>query len=34
VWEILAAGAERARSIASVTLSEAYERMGLGRRDG
>jgi tryptophanyl-tRNA synthetase len=30
----LAAGAERARSIASVTLSEAYERMGLGRRDG
>ncbi|MCK5448289.1 MAG: tryptophan--tRNA ligase [Gemmatimonadetes bacterium] len=33
VWDILNTGAKRARSIASVTLAEAYERMGLGRRD-
>ena len=33
VRDILNTGAKRARSIASVTLAEAYERMGLGRRD-
>jgi tryptophanyl-tRNA synthetase len=31
VQEILAAGAERARGIAATTLSEASERMGIGR---
>ncbi|MEN8145546.1 MAG: tryptophan--tRNA ligase [Gemmatimonadota bacterium] len=32
VYEILAAGASRARSIAADTLAGAYERMGLGRQ--
>ncbi|MEE9208215.1 MAG: tryptophan--tRNA ligase [Gemmatimonadota bacterium] len=32
VYEILDAGAARARSIAAVTLDGAYERMGLGRQ--
>jgi len=32
VYEILEAGAERCRRIASETLGEAYERMGLRRR--
>jgi tryptophanyl-tRNA synthetase len=30
--EILAAGAERAREIAAVTLADVRERMGVGRR--